>query len=45
MAASTKQANTLDDNMHTVDTEFIYAHVTKIMALSRKYCYKDFILI
>ena len=34
-AASTKQATKLGDNMHIVDTEFIYAHIIGIMASSR----------
>jgi len=35
MAASTKQATKLGDNMHIVNTEFIYARVIGIMASSR----------
>jgi len=34
MAVSTKQATKLGDNMHIVDTEFIYARVIGIMASS-----------
>ena len=35
MAALTKQATKLGDNMHIVDTEVIYARVIGIMASSR----------
>ncbi len=36
MAAATKQTTTLGKDMHTVDTEFIYARVIGIMASSRE---------
>ena len=36
IAAATRQATKLGKDMHIVDTNFIYAHVIRIMALSRE---------